>query len=298
MTAGPHIRVLRAHLQDPRVLALPGEQHKALVGLAGAVNWGPASWVCPVCHRTLEVSAGGTAKSVRTLAEEAGVSRAAMERALAKFGRSRWVVRVESARCHVIYALRFMADFEPVETAPGQHRDSAETAPRQKEEEIENTSTFGRGQPVKRAVRAVQQRLPLERVLDAEAWKLAKLHREVLLDRDPANPAGGKRHSQKRWAQEFQRWHEDGGAEGIPWDEIERRLRWALAEPYWAPRMQSPGDLASHWATIRQQMDRPRSQARPGGSGAQLASQQMHTQADYLADAADLGIPVALEEHP
>jgi hypothetical protein len=94
-----------------------------------------------------------------------------------------------------------------------------------------------------------------------EAWALADLHRELLLKHDPDNSCGGPRWSKQRWAKAYDQGQRTTCKAPLPWDYIERVLRWALDESddwdngkHWRDFVTTPGKLFAKWDTLRQQV--------------------------------------------
>jgi hypothetical protein len=92
----------------------------------------------------------------------------------------------------------------------------------------------------------------------AQAWELARLHRDLLLKHNPTSSVGGKRWSVERWAKAYDEGQRTTAAEPIDWALIREALEWALdgSDPYWRSRATSPGAFFRSWDTITEQMNR------------------------------------------
>ena len=155
-------KVWRSSQEDGLWRSLPGEQFKAMIGILGSVNWKPGEWICPKCKQKIVVPAGGTIKTYRTLAEEAGVKSSTMFKTLTRLGRSRFLVKPQSPSCHTLYVVKNWHLFQG-EEAKGKQGVSKEEA---KSEHIEEGKQGSREE--------VPPKPPRGQVLSAASQGLAK----------------------------------------------------------------------------------------------------------------------------
>lgn len=145
------IKIHRALLKGTTWQRLTGEQAKAMIGLLLQVNFEPARWTCPKCGDVLDVPAGGTCKTIRTLAEDASVSRGTMERTMNHLGRAHAAHSTHTRRCHRIYVFKNWDKYQAPGTAVGQPWDNRGTTVghiKEREEGKERKEpTSGRAKP-------------------------------------------------------------------------------------------------------------------------------------------------------
>ena len=121
------IKIHRGLLAGATWKGLTGEQSRAMIGLLLQVNFEPAKWTCAKCGAVIDVPAGGTCKSVRTLAEVAGVSPSCMYRTIRRLARGNAIVKPTSARCHGTYVFKNWEKYQSTETPLKHQRNTAET---------------------------------------------------------------------------------------------------------------------------------------------------------------------------
>jgi len=100
------IKLHRALLADGLWQMLSQNQPKAFIGLLLSVNWQAAEFGCRNCHQTIRVPAGGTAKSIATLANESGVSHGCMKRLLGLLERKGFIISRSRPRCHSLHVIK------------------------------------------------------------------------------------------------------------------------------------------------------------------------------------------------
>lgn len=93
-----------------------------------------------------------------------------------------------------------------------------------------------------------------------EAWRMAELHRELLLKHDPDSSCGGNRWSKQRWAKAYDKGQRTTCKAPLPWDYVEKVLTWALDDSeqwtdgrHWRDFLGTPGRFFTKWDTLRRQ---------------------------------------------
>jgi hypothetical protein len=225
---------------DPMLRALPGEQFKATIGLICSVNWKPGTWTCPKCQEVIEVPAGGTTKTVRVLADEAfGVPRMTMHRTLTRLGRSRFLVKHQSRKCHTLYLVRNWAKYQDAGTTTGQRRDKVGT----KAGHIEKGETGKKGKKDYSPQALGAAGLLLESIL---AWK-----EDHKLSRLSAKDQAAWCAKQAPAIDKLLR------LDGVDWERVKAVLRWLPSDDFWPANVQSGTKLRAKFDTLEGKMRRP-----------------------------------------
>jgi len=258
---GGYLKLWRMARQDPLLRSLPGEQFKATWGLLCCVNWKAGEYMCPKCGELVEIPEGATVKSVRTLADEGfGVALTTMHRTITRLCRSRFLVRIQSAKCHTVYLVRNWAKYQDSGTPTERGRNADGTRAEQIEEGL--TGEAGKKKNTRQA--------------SAEALSAAaSLGRAIVTWKRDHKLAGMAPAQKKSWV-EKQAVHLDRmvALDKRTWGRIAEVLRWLPTNEFWAPNILSG-------AKLREKFDKLEAKMRP--------SARVDAEKQLLIDSIDKG---------
>lgn len=147
------------------------------------------------------------------------------------------------------------------------------------------TTTENRVRTTKPSTRTKQQSCDAL-TIPTEAWELAQLHRDLLLEHDPNSSVGGAAWSKKRWATDYA-----GAPELVNGDfsTIKSVLEWVfrVSEAWrnggsWRDQVLKPRDLIRHWDKLRKQM---------GARATETSEDDQAAKRERIAFYRDYGIP-------
>lgn len=103
---GRWIKMYESLLDDSIWQMLTGNQPKAFIGLLLSVNWQPSEFGCRNCKASFSIPAGGTAKSVKSLAARADVTSGCMKGLLRLLVKNGFLASEGRPRCHCIHVVK------------------------------------------------------------------------------------------------------------------------------------------------------------------------------------------------
>ncbi len=226
-----------------------------MIGILRSVNWTPGEWICPKCGTKIMIPAGGTAKSYRTLAEEAAVTSPTMLRTLTHLGRSRFIVRTQSTRCHSVYVVKNWEVFQGGEAKGKQRRTTSEPqvkhiieGKKNRREEKEDSRKSGKpaSLPSEEGLKAAGQLLR-----SIIAWKPDhKL--SLLADAQRADWA-------RKQAPHFDRMHR---LDKVSWERVTAVLEWLPTDGFWPANIQNGLKFRAQFDRIEAALRNPRGRHR------------------------------------
>jgi|TARA_Y100000310_G_C20604686_1_gene774895 hypothetical protein len=240
------IMLWREILEDGWYQSLTEKQQLGWLHLLMLVNWKSSEYGCPKCGGYWQLPAGTTAKTDRTLSDEAGVGRSVMRGLLRKAIKKGCVSILEHRRCHTIYVINNWDKFQGSDPQTTHRRPTDDPQTTQEEE-----GKKGRREEVE------------PRKSPGEALQAARQLLRSILQWKPNHRLASKTKEQMRaWgekqAKDLELLHR---LDEVSWERIEAVISWLPTDDFQAKNCQSGAAIRRKWDTLEAESERePRQQ--------------------------------------